>query len=195
MPALTPVSREWITLQARRANAYGSKPILRLIFLPINKVLPEDLANEPQFDVELILVCLRAGAWLNGEDWRPFVRYTIAKRLKDRADKLFPDEYAQYKKPVLDYQMNGGLNTTRDNLRRVSRSLQQLHTPFNIALARLIASITDPNEENTYIQPFHWIRTVLAASQHEQMYGMNLYNSEMVKQKETLCKMLRATIE
>jgi hypothetical protein len=197
MPALTPINRSWIARQARRANSYGATAILRLYLLPVgNKILPEHLAAEPLFDLELMLVCLRAGAWLNGKDWHPFARYTIAKRLKDRSDLLFPNEYAQYAKAIRSYQLHGGLNSVRDELRRVARNLQQgpASVIYDKALAGLITSITHPIEDNTYIQPFHWIRTTLAASHWDPMYGMNLYNSEMKKQKETLCTMLHGTI-
>lgn len=198
MPTLTPIEKlNYVWKWARKANAYGEIERLRLVYLPIRNILPEHFLGHRVFDVELLLVCLRAGAWLNGVDWHPYVRYTIAKRLKMRQDRLFTGDLAPYKQEVLHFQFKGGSHDQRDRLRKLSRSLSYgpTSTQHHKVMGKLISSIVDPIEENTYILPLHWIRTALATSQPFPGFGMNLYTSENELQKQTLCRFLKATIE
>lgn len=200
MPKLVPINDvRWIVTQARRAGAYGQKARLRLYFLSGDRasgpaILPEHFVNERVFDVELMLICLKNGAWLNGAPWQPYVRYTIAKRLKARQDKLFRGEVLKYKEDILSYQLRGGLLADRDKLRKLAhRLIGPQATLYDRSVAQLIASITDSIEENTLVQPFHWIRTTIAATEMP-LVGMNLYTAENILQKQTLSEMLKATV-
>jgi hypothetical protein len=148
------------------------------------------------FDVELMIICLRRGAWLNGADWHPYVRYTIAKRLNVRKDLMFIEGYSLHVDEILDYQLNGGTIKTRDHLRKMARMAFQRpsRSKYDLAMSKFLTSITSDHEEDTLTQPLHWIRTAIMATESNMFFGMNLYTSEMHLQKMTLCRMLNATI-
>jgi len=197
MPKLTPIkTQKWVTNRLKRQSAFGNV-ILRTLWLPVSDILPEHFVPIHTFEVEMILVCLQHGAWLDGADWQPFARYAIAKRLKERSDIIFQDSYAQYKDAICDFQLHGGRLAERDRLKKLARSLMQKNvlTPFDRSFGKLVSSITTGDDTTSVIHPFHWIRTCLGFSQSEPIFGMNLVSSENTQQKETLCAMLRASIE
>ena len=173
---------------------YG-KQHLRLCYLPPDNILPEHFATIRVMDVELMIACLRGGAWLQ-EEWQPYVRYTIAKRLRVRSELLFTCPFDVVRDDFLDFQLNGGTFKHQDRLKRfVNETIRHpLGTEFTTNMCRLIASTLDSVQENTLIQPFHWIRAALARTESNPVYGLTLSNAEMAQQKLTLTKMLRARL-
>ena len=139
-------------------------------------------------------MCLLNGAWIRGEDWRPYVRYAIANRLLNRKVILFTEQFDEVKDDFMDFQLNGGDFKRQRRLKNIaSRIIQNpLSTTHDQAVGKLILSTMDDIQLNTLIQPFHWIRTGLAMSDRSEPFGVALANSEMTKQKATLCKMLRS---
>lgn len=199
MPDLYPIEeRTWITGQLYKnqlRQMYG-KSYLRLVFLPPDNIWPEHFLKLKTMDVEVMVACLKAGAWLGAEDWQPYVRYTIAKRLRIRSKVLFTPPFDEIRGKLLDYQLNGGTFKAQSELKKYVAAVMKhpKATKQQEAMCRLMMAIIDPIEDNTLFQPFHWIRAALAATETSPVYSMTLYTSEMQKQKVTLCQMLRATL-
>lgn len=174
---------------------YG-KRILRLAYLPLTDLVPETFLKMKIMDVEVMLACLQAGAWLGAEDWQPYARYAIAKRIKMRQELLFQTPLHQIKDEFMDLQLNGGTFKAQERLKAFVAQVMRhpRANPYMLAGCRLIMSVCDGVQVNTVIQPFHWIRSVIAASEANPVYGMTLYQAEMQEQKVALCRMLRATL-
>lgn len=199
MPKLRPIiSKAFITtdchkswkmmfpyLQSQRAT----------VNLPVENIYPEHFVKIISLPVELMIMCLLNGAWVRGEDWKPYVRYAIANRLLNRKTMLFTEQFEEVKDDFMDFQLNGGDFKRQKRLKGIaSRIIQNpLSTTQDQAVGKLILSTMDEIQLNTLIQPFHWIRAGLAASESSQPFGVALHNSEMTKQKATLCKMLRSS--
>lgn len=198
MADLFPIpGRSWICHELLKQHIrpmYG-KQHLRLCYLPQENILPEHIAAIRVMDVELMIACLRGGAWLQ-EDWQPYVRYTIAKRLRMRSSLLFTAPFAEIKDEFLEYQLNGGTFKQQDSLKKFVTSVMRHPnaSEFHVNMCRLMASTFDGVTDNTLIQPFHWIRAALARTESNPVFGLTLFNSEMMQQKLTLVKMLRARL-
>lgn len=199
MPELVPIPKVWVwqTAGSRLRAMYG---VYRPLQLSINHlphyILPETFCKNAHFDVEFMIAMLQAGAWLNGSDWQVHVRYTIAKRLRVRLNMIFQEPFLPLRDTILDYQLNGGTFKTRDAIRSLATTIfrHPRSTPPLIATARLVLSVVDDVQVNTLIQPFHWIRAVVGASEFNPTFGMYLVRSEMFRQKVTLTQMLRAKL-
>ncbi len=200
MVDLTPIpDRAWVHRVAKPyiAQAYGRKPRLVLHLLPTYNILPEHFCVGPYYDVELMLAMLRAGAWLDGRDWKPYARYAIGKRMRVRLNSIFREPFLDVRDDILSFQLEGGSFKTREMLRkRAARFYKHPEaTPYLTAFSRLLLSVADDDPINTMIQPFHWIRAVLATSDPNPVFGMGLAKSEMFRQKVTLTRMLQAKLD
>jgi hypothetical protein len=166
---------------------------LRLAYLPMVNVVPEHFVKY-HYDVELIIACLKYGCWIE-EPWQPYLRYTIAKRLRVRTEILSREPFTDIWPEFLKYQLYGGTFKQQDRLKVFAAKI--LTAPkshkFDTVRAKLFQSVLDEIVDNAVVQPLHWIRASLAVSDNP-VYGMNLATSEGHKQKVTLCKMLRATL-
>lgn len=172
-------------LQSQRATLH----------LPLENIYPEHFVKLINLPVEMIIMCLLNGAWVYGEDWKPYVRYAIANRLLNRKSMLFTDQFVEIKDDFMDFQLNGGDFKRQKRIKSIaSRIIQNpLSSKQDQAVGKLMLSTMDDIQLNTLIQPFHWIRTGLALSESSKPFGLALANSEMTKQKATLCKMLRSS--
>jgi hypothetical protein len=162
--------------------------------LPLENLEPEAFVKVLNVPVEVMVVILMHGGWLIQTDWKPFVRYTIANRLRIRKTVLFDNVFfGKVADKFLDFQLNGGTFALQKELRVAALTTLRhpARTDRHVAVSRLILSTMDELEVNTLIQPFHWIRTALGLSEVSSPFGMALANSEMLRQKKTLCKLLR----
>lgn len=198
MPDIIPIAKDWIwfTAGTKLKQMYsGKKQRLCVNSLPF-VIYPETFCNRPNFDVEFMLALLQAGAWLNGGDWQVYARYTIAKRLRVRLNVIFQEPFLPLRDTILDYQLNGGTFKTRDAIRKLASTIfrHPRSTPSLVTASRLVLSLVDDVQVNTLIQPFHWIRATLGASETNPVFGMYLVRSETFRQKVTLAQMLRAKL-
>lgn len=173
----------------------GLRSTRTTLYLPLTNIYPESFVKLNNLPVEIMIMCLVHGAWVRGEDWKPYVRYTIANRLLNRKDMLFTETFNDIRDDFMYFQLNGGDFKSQKRLKNVaSRIIQHpLAIKHDQAVGRLILSTMDDIQLNTLIQPFHWIRAGIGLSENSTAFGVALVNSEMVKQKATLCKMLRSS--
>lgn len=197
MPDLVPVRQLcWMTKHVRKRlkSMYGRDERLCINSLPLYNIAPEDIRDSYMHSVEFMLAMLQEGAWVQDKDWQLYARYTVAKRLRVRARSVFIGVFADMQDTVMDYQLNGGTFKTRDSIRQTALMMLQhpQSTPALVAVSKLLLSLTDDISVNTVIQPFHWIRTIYGLSDTNPVFSMSLAQSEMLRQKATLCLMLRA---
>lgn len=195
MPKVYPIeNRGWVVDTAGKLlkRMYGEKR-LGFRLLPSFNITPEFFAKSTAFDVEFMLALLASGAWIEDE-WQPYVRYTIAKRLRVRSNELFDGVIAHLKDDFLEFQLEGGGFKAQTTIRNAARAIvnRPETSRKHKAVGRLMLSTLDDIQFNTLVQPFHWIRLSYALSENDVAFSMSLYATEMSKQKTTLCAMLRA---
>lgn len=159
--------------------------------LPLANITPTTIARHNAFDVEFMVACLACDAWIF-EPWEPYVRYTIAKRLRIHKDILFDEPFSNIKNEFLEYQLEGGGFKTKNRLYDVASSFVNHPKMSNKqkTVAKIILSTLDDIQFNTLVQPFHWIRLAVAQTENDPTFSMSLYLTEIIKQKTTLCSML-----
>lgn len=196
MPVLVPIENlQWVTkiVKPRMIKMYGAHVPYSLMKIIQSKIMPEHVAKS-QYPVEFMLACLQEGAWLVGYDWRTYSRYAVAKRLRVHYNKIFKGPFEVVAQDFLDYQLNHGTFSARDRLAQfATRHYIALNaSSHSKAVAKLMLSVTDEVMENAVIQPYHWIRVLVALSDPNPTMGLALMQREMYHQKVTLCVMLRA---
>jgi len=164
--------------------------------LPMQDIDPEHIVMERNLPVEFMVLCLWRGAWIK-DDWRPYVRYAIHNRLKNRKDLLFSPVFNEVIDVFFEFQLEGGTFTRRKYIRSIAADIVKTArmSQKDKTAAMILFAATNELEDNNLMQPFHWIRATLGFTQDCSSFGVNMVNSEMHRQKVTLCKMLRGPYE
>lgn len=171
---------------------YGDRR-LGFKLIPIFNISPEHFAKSAVFDVEFMLALLHSGAWIQ-EDWHPYARFTIAKRLRVHSTTLFDEAFASIRDEFLEYQLEGAGLKSQERIKDHAKHIisNPIASSKQKIVARLMLSTFDNVQFNTLVQPFHWIRLAVALTESDSTFSMALHCTERSKQKLTLCKMLRA---
>lgn len=168
---------------------------LRLGILP-DLVYPETFLKYVHQPVELMLIVLMEGGWVNHFNWKAYARMLIASRLHKKKASIFRDEFEVMADPVIHYQLQGGLFKTQKKIQDFARKQLVLQNPDNYvqACSRLCLAVTDEVQTNAYVHPLHWIRAILATEDRQPAFGMAAYQVEMHYQKKTLCRLIRSPL-
>ena len=197
---LTPLDRRdlWASRNVYKWFGITNKNMIskmRIGLLP-DYVMPEDFIKAPQHPVELMLVALMDGAWIQADNWRDYARLTIASRLRKKKVSLFHDQFEAMREPVMNFQLHGGTIKQQKHIREFAKKMLVLQNPdpYIQGCARLCLSVTDEVQVHSYMHPLHWIRAVLSTLDRQPAFGMAAYQVEMHHQKKTLCDLIRAEL-
>lgn len=186
----SPLVRKWFGIPSKSKTNK-----LRMGIFP-DFIMPEDFIRAAYHPVELMLISLMEGAWVQADDWRAYARLLIASRLRKKKVSLFHDTLECMREPVMEFQLHGGTRKQQEHIRAYAKKLLVLQDPdpYIQGAARLCLSITDEVQVHSYVHPLHWIRATLSTLDRQPAFGMAAYQVEMLQQKKTLCDLIRAEL-